>query len=153
MKRRSDELQSQITEAEEAYGITLLRQQKAQLDLDFSALLGEVAPKLTYGEDKFLKAAKKKGESYKEGTIRIIRTSRTNRIVRAKDFVTAFPGLIRSRLENPDMTVEAALRLLIETGCKIELTKIDGMVGKATMKNYCDEKKSYSYEFLDGSVI
>ena len=148
MKRRSDELEAQITEAEEAYGIRLLREQKAQVDADFSARLAEIGPTLSYGEDKFLKALKKKGESYREGGLRIIRTARTNRIVRAKDFVTAFPGLIRSRLENPDMTVEAALRLLLESGCKIELTKIDGMVGKATVKSYCDEKVSYSYEFL-----
>lgn len=148
MKRRSDELEAQITEAEEAYGIRLLREQKAQVELDFTARLAEIGPTLSYGEDKFLKALKKKGESHREGGLRIIRTSRTSRAVRAKDFIAAFPDLIRARLENPEMTVEAALKLLLESGSKIELTKIDALVGKATVKNYCDEKVSYSYEFL-----
>jgi hypothetical protein len=148
MRRRSDELDRQIAEAEEAYGIRLLREQKALVDADFSARLAEVAPTLSYGEDKFLKALKKKGESHREGGLRIIRTSRTARVVRVGEFVRAFPGLIRARLENQNMTDEAAMRLLLESGSKIELTKIDALVGKATVKSYCDEKVSYSYEFL-----
>ena len=150
MRRRSDELEAQITEAEEAYGIRLLREQKAQMELDFTTRLAEIGPTLSYGEDKFLKALKKKGESHREGGLRVIRTSRTTRIVRVGEFVRAFPGLIRSRLENQNMTDEAAMRLLLESGSKIELTKIDALVGKATVKNYCDEKVSYSYEFVGG---
>lgn len=133
MRRRSDELQAQITEAEEAYGIRLLREQKAEIDATFSARLGEIAPTLLYEEDKFLKALKKKGESYREGSLKIVRTSRTTRAVLAEKFAAAFPQLL------PVVS-------------RIELTKADALVGKKTMEAYVEKKTTYSYEFQDMSV-
>jgi len=132
MKRRSSELQAQISEAEEAYGIRLLREQKADVDAEFSARLSEVAPTLSYGEDKFLKALKRKGESYREGSLKIVRTSRTTRTVLAEKFAAAFPQLL------PVVS-------------RIELTKADALVGKKTMEQYVEKKTTYSYEFQDMS--
>lgn len=130
MKRRSNELQVQISEAEEAYGIRLLREQKMEADAVFSAKLNEVAPVLPYGEDKFLKALKKRGESYREGSLKIVRTSRTTRSVMTEKFAAAFPQLL------PVVS-------------RIELTKADALVGKKTMEEYVEKKTIYSYEFQD----
>jgi hypothetical protein len=130
MQRRSAEIAQQISEAEEAYGIRLLREQKAEIDAAFSARLGEVAPTLPYGEDRFLKAIKRKGESYREGSLKIIRSSRTTRAVLTEEFAAAFPDLLKSV-------------------CKVELTKADALIGKKTMERYVEKKTTYSYELVD----
>jgi hypothetical protein len=130
MKRRSAEIEKQIREAEEAYGIKLLREQKAMIDQEFSARINEIAPTLPYGEDKFLKTLKRKGESYREGSLKIIRSSRTTRFVLAEKFATAFPQLL------PAVS-------------RIELTKADALIGKKTMEEYVEKKMTYSYELID----
>ncbi len=130
MKRRSAEIDKQIREAEEAYGIRLLREQKAAIDAEFAAKQAEIAPTLTYSEDKFLLAIKRKGDSYREGKLKMIRTSRTTRNVLTEKFAAAFPDLLKSV-------------------CKIELTKADALVGKKTMEQYVEKKMTYSYELVD----
>jgi len=130
MKRRSAEIEKQISEAEEAYGIKLLREQKAAIDAEFVAKQAEIAPGLPYSEDSFLKAIKRKGDSYREGKLKMIRTSRTARNVLTEKFAAAFPDLLKSV-------------------CKIELTKADALVGKKTMERYVEKKTTYSYELID----
>lgn len=130
MKRRSAEIEKQISEAEEAYGIKLLREQKAAIDAEFVAKQAEIAPGLAYSEDSFLKAIKRKGDSYREGKLKMIRTSRTARNVLTEKFAAAFPDLLKSV-------------------CKIELTKADALVGKKTMEQYVEKKTTYSYELID----
>lgn len=130
MKRRSKELDKQIREAEEEYGIRLLREQKAAIDAEFATKQAEIAPGLAYSEDRFLTALKRKGDSYREGNLKMIRYSRTTRNVLTQKLAAAFPDLLISI-------------------CKIELSKADALIGKKTMEEYVEKKTTYSYEFVD----
>ena len=130
MYRGLKSLDGQIAEAEETFGIKAMRQKRAELSIEYEEELSRIAPDLTYSEDKFLKALKKKGESYKEGKVKIMRTSRTTRSVLTEKFATAFPDLLKSV-------------------CKIELTKADALVGKKTMDEFVEKKTTFSYELVD----
>jgi hypothetical protein len=121
MHRGIRSLDAQIAEAEETFGIKAMKQKRAELSVEYEEELSRIAPSLEYGEDKFLKALKKKGESYKEGKVKIMRTSRTTRSVLTEKFVAAFPDLVKSV-------------------CKIELTKADALVGKKTMDEFVERK-------------
>jgi hypothetical protein len=130
MHRGLNTLDSQIAEAEETFGIKAMKDRRSQLALEYSEELDRIAPVLEYSEDKFLKALKKKGESYREGSIKIMRTSRTIRNVLTEKFATAFPDLLKSV-------------------CKIELTKADALVGKKTMDAFVTKETTYRYEVVD----
>ena len=120
----------QIDAMEQVYGISLLREQRAARQAEYESLKNEIAPGLPYSEDTFLKAINKKGDSYREGGFKMIRTSRTVRNVLTEKFVEAFPDLLKSV-------------------CKIELTKADALVGKTTMERYTERKTTYSYELIN----
>lgn len=133
MHRGLRDLDRQIAEAEETFGIKALREKRASLSVEYEEELSRIAPSLEYGEDKFLKALKKKGESFREGKIKIMRTSRTVRSVLTEKFAKTFPDLL------PKV-------------CKIELTKADALIGKKTMEQFCEKSTTYRYELVDMEI-
>ena len=133
MHRGLRDLDRQIAEAEEAFGIKAMREKRSRLAVEYDDELSRIAPGLQYGEDKFLKALKKKGESFREGKIKIMRTSRTVRNVLTEKFAKTFPDLL------PKV-------------CKIELTKADTLIGKKTMEQFCEKSTSYRYELVDMEI-
>lgn len=133
MHRGLRDLDRRIAEAEETSGIKALRKKRASLSVEYEEELSRIAPSLEYGEDKFLKALKKKGESFREGKIKIMRTSRTDRSVLTEKFAKKFPDIL------PKV-------------CKIELTKADALVGKKTMEQFCEKSTTYRYELVDMEI-
>jgi hypothetical protein len=107
-----------------------MREKRNELAHEFETELSRIAPTLEYGEDAFLKALKKKGESYREGSAKIMRTSTTRRTVLIEKFVATFPDLVKSV-------------------CKIELSKADALVGKTTMDAFVEKETTYRYEYVD----
>lgn len=132
LKREIALLDVDISAAEEACGVTKMKHLRSEKQQEFSDLLADTSARVEYSEDKFLKALKRKGDSYREGAMKIVRSSRTTRAVLTEKFAAAFPDLL------PKV-------------CKIELTKADALVGKATMDAFVEKKTTYSYEFVDMS--
>ncbi|MCK9571081.1 hypothetical protein M0R72_19185 [Candidatus Pacearchaeota archaeon] len=130
MHRALKALDDQIAEAEVTFGLKSMREQRAQKAQEYEEELARIAPGLPYGEDKFLKALKKKGESYREGSIKIMRSATTRRTVLTDKFAAAFPDLLKSV-------------------CKVELTKADALIGKKTMDDFVEKVTTYRYEVMD----
>ena len=126
-----DEFNNQIEHDKQIYGIKLLEKYRADRQAEYDNLLAEIVPTVTFGEDKFLKALKKKGDSYKEGSLKLIRHSTTRRKVLLDKFLATFPYEIVKRC------------------CKIELTRADKAIGKDTMDDFVTKETTYSYELLD----
>lgn len=133
MYRGLKALDEQISQAEIAFGLKAMREQRAIKAVEYEQALARIAPGLQYGEDKFLLALKKNGESYREGNVKIMRSSRTTRAVLTEKFAATFPDLLAKV-------------------CKIELTKADALVGKKTMDDFVEKKTTYSYEVMDMEV-
>ena len=129
MHRGLKALDEQITQAEIAFGLKAMREQRAIKAVEYEQELARIAPGLAYGPDKFLQALRGKGESYREANVKIVRSSRTTRVVLTEKFAAAFPELFTKV-------------------CKIELAKADAMVGRKTMDEFVEKKTSYSYEVM-----
>jgi len=126
-----DEFNNQIEHDKQIYGIKLLEQARDDRQKEYDDLLAKIVPTLEFKEDKFLKALKKKGDSYKEGSLKLIRHSTTRRKVLLDKFLATFPYDIVMRC------------------CKIELTRADRAVGKDTMDQFVTKETTYDYELLD----
>ena len=126
-----EDFDKQIEHDKQIYGIKLLEQYRADRQAEYDALMEQTVPTLEFKEDKFLKALKKKGDSYNEGSLKLIRHSTTRRKVLLDKFLATFPFEIVKRC------------------CKIELTLADRAVGKDTMDEFVDKEVSYSYELLN----
>jgi len=126
-----DDFDKQIEHDKQIYGIKLLEKYRADRQAEYDNLLAEIVPTVTFGEDKFLKALKKKGDSYKEGSLKLIRHSTTRRKVLIDKFLATFPYEIVKRC------------------CKIELTRADKAIGKDTMDDFVTKETTYDYELLD----
>ena len=126
-----DDFDKQIEHDKQIYGIKLLEKYRADRQAEYDNLLAEIVPTVTFGEDKFLKALKKKGDSYKEGSLKLIRHSTTRRKVLLDKFLATFPFEIVKRC------------------CKIELTRADKAIGKDTMDDFVTKETTYDYELLD----
>ena len=61
-----DDFNVQIEHDKQIYGIKLLEQARADRQKEYDNLLAQTVPTLEFTEDRFLKAIKKKGDSYKE---------------------------------------------------------------------------------------
>jgi len=133
MHRSLRALDEQIAEAEATLGLKAMRERRSQMAVEYEDELARIAPALPYGEDKFLRALKKKGESYREGNVKIMRSATTRRTVLTDKFAEAFPDLLKSV-------------------CKIELTKADALVGKKTMDQFVEKTTTYRYEVVDMSL-
>lgn len=131
IRAQIEDFDKQIEHDKQIYGIKLLEQARADRQAEYDALMEQIVPTLEFKEDKFLKALKKKGDSYKEGSLKLIRHSTTRRKVLLDKFLATFPFEIVKRC------------------CKIELTLADRAVGKDTMDEFVDKEVSYSYELLD----
>ena len=123
-------LKSDIKAAEDACGISVQKEQLAQMDTEFSVLLAKVSGSVTFSEDSFLKAIKKRGDSYREGQAKIIRTSVTRRTIDRARFVAAHRGL--------------ALEI-----CTIPIKAAEDAIGKRALDALCEKSISYSYQFVD----
>ena len=82
----------QIAQMEIDMGITAMKQRRSEIAAEYEVELARIAPTLEYAEDKFLRAMKKRGESYREGNVKIMRTSRTIRNVLTEKFCGHIPG-------------------------------------------------------------
>jgi len=131
IRAQIEDFDKQIEHDKQIYGIKLLEQYRADRQAEYDALMEQTVPTLEFKEDKFLKALKKKGDSYNEGSLKLIRHSTTRRKVLLDKFLATFPFEIVKRC------------------CKIELTLADRAVGKDTMDEFVDKEVSYSYELLD----
>lgn len=126
-----EDFDKQIEHDKQIYGIKLLEQARADRQAEYDALMEQIVPTIEFKEDKFLKALKKKGDSYMEGSLKLIRHSTTRRKVLLDKFLASFPYEVVKRC------------------CKIELTRADRAVGKDTMDDFVEKETTYSYELLD----
>ena len=126
-----EDFDKQIEHDKQIYGIKLLEQAREDRQKEYDTLIEQIVPTLEFKEDKFLKALKKKGDSYMEGSLKLIRHSTTRRKVLLDKFLATFPYDIVKRC------------------CKIELGKADKAVGSDTMDDFVEKEISYSYELQD----
>ena len=131
VKDQIEDFSRQIEKYKKLYGITRLEAEKANRQKEYDSLLAEIVPTVEFSEDKFLKALKKKGDSYKEGSLKLVRNTTTRRKVLLNKFLATFP------------------RNIVNQCCKIELGKADKVVGSDTMEDFVEKEISYSYTLLD----
>ena len=131
VKAQIEDFNKQIEQDKLLYGIKLLEQNRDARQKEYNDLLDQIVPTLEFSEDKFLKALKKKGESYREGSLKLVRNTTTRRKVLLDKFLATFPYDIVKRC------------------CKIELGKADKAVGSDTMDDFVEKEISYSYELQD----
>ena len=131
IRAQIEDFDKQIEHDKQIYGIKLLEQARADRQAEYDALMEQTVPTLEFKEDKFLKALKKKGDSYNEGSLKLIRHSTTRRKVLLDKFLATFPYEIVKRC------------------CKIELTRADKAIGKDTMDDFVTKETTYDYELLD----
>ena len=131
IRAQIEDFDKQIEHDKQIYGIKLLEQYRADRQAEYDALMEQTVPTLEFKEDKFLKALKKKGDSYNEGSLKLIRHSTTRRKVLLDKFLATFPYEIVKRC------------------CKIELTRADKAIGKDTMDDFVTKETTYDYELLD----
>lgn len=110
--------------------IASLKKEQEKWKKESELALSEVLEVATFSDDKFLIALGKRGESYREGNLKIQRTPRTIRTVLIEKFAAKFPDLL------PKV-------------CTIGLEKADGLMGKETMKDFVEEKTTYQYKVVD----
>jgi len=110
--------------------IKALKAELKQWQDTYDAVLGEILPHAEFAEDRFLQALKRKGESYREGDIKLIRSPRTQRTIRRDDFIMAYPTVF-NRL------------------AKIPLQQAEAAIGREALDAVCDKTISYSYEAID----
>ena len=128
-------LEAQISEAEKAMGIDRMKADLAAKKQAYDVELRTAAEGLRFTEDHFLKALKKRGDSYQEGDFKVIRSSRTQREIRVAEFLKAFP-----------------LTVLLKC-VKVGLTDADRALGKDVVEKYADKKVTYSYEIMDMAEV
>lgn len=94
--------------------------------------LATVLETATFAEDRFswifrpLTATHHKGESYREGDVKLIRSPRIQRTIRRDDFIMACPEVF-NRI------------------AKIPLQQAEAAIGREALDSLCDTTISYSY--------
>jgi len=131
IRAQIEDFDKQIEHDKQIYGIKLLEKAREDRQKEYDTLIEQIVPTLEFTEDRFLKALKKKGDSYKEGSLKLIRHSTTRRKVLLDKFLATFPYEIVKRC------------------CKIELTRADKAIGKDTMDDFVTKETTYDYELLD----
>lgn len=132
IKNKINFLESEIKSLEIKHGIDALRDAKTKKAKEYQDLLDEIVPTLTFSEDKFLKAAKLKGESYRAGRIKLIRKSRTVRSVIVDKFLKAFPDIE-----------------ILKNVVSIQVGKAEDEIGKKRLDNFVEKNTTFSYELQD----
>ena len=131
IRAQIEDFDKQIEHDKQIYGIKLLEKDREDRQKEYDTLIEQIVPTLEFTEDRFLKALKKKGDSYKEGSLKLIRHSTTRRKVLLDKFLATFPYEVVKRC------------------CKIELMRADKAIGMDTMDDFVEKEVSYSYELLD----
>lgn len=132
IKNKINFLDSEIKSLEIKHGIDALRESKAKKAKEYQELLDEIIPTVTFSEDKFLKAAKLKGESYRAGHLKLIRKSRTVRSVIVDKFLKAFPDIE-----------------VLKNVVSVQVGKAEDEIGKRKLDDYVEKTTTYSYELQD----
>lgn len=130
LKSQMKDFEAQIECIEQTSGIAQLRKEKAKIEADYLVKLAKVGSSVTFSEDRFLKAIKRKGDSYREGTLKLIRNSTTRREVIREKFIAKYHDL--------------ALKI-----CTIPVGKAETLIGESELDALCSRKTTYSYELIN----
>jgi hypothetical protein len=130
IKAQIEDFNNQIALTEKAYGIDQLKADRDKRQADYNSMLEELIPSIEFKPDKFLEALKIKGDSYKEGSIKLIRHIEVRRSVLQDAFIKDFEKI--------------ALKI-----CKIEVGKAEKAIGADILDKYVTKKTSYTYSLED----
>lgn len=111
-----------------------IREPMEQAEKIYDELFKKACENATFSEDRFLKAVKVKGDSYKEGRYRIIRHSKDIRKLNQEAFKQKYPKEFNSN-------------------AKIGLTDADNAVGKNRVTALCQVNTEYKYELYIPELI
>lgn len=104
--------------------------QNIVLQEQYNSIFKEICDNAKFEEDRFLIAAKIKGDSYKEGRYRIIRHIKTERKLNQNKFKQEYP--------NEFMKI-----------AEVGLTKADSEIGKNRVNQLCAISEKYTFEFYN----
>jgi len=107
--------------------IKALKAELKEWQASYDKTLLDVLRVAEFSEDRFLLATNHKGESYREGDIKLIRSPRTQRTIRRDDFIMAYPT-VYNRI------------------AKIPLQQAEAAIGREALDSLCDTTISYSYQ-------
>ena len=110
--------------------ISALKAELKEWQASYDSNLLEILRTAEFSEDRFLKATRRNGESYREGDVKLIRSPRTQRTIRRDDFIMNHPEVFNRIAEIPLQQAEAA-------------------IGKDALDSLCDTTISYSYMAID----
>ena len=110
--------------------ISALKAELKEWQESYDSNLLEILRTAEFSEDRFLKTIKRNGESYREGDVKLIRSPRTQRIIRRDDFIMTHPEIF-NRI------------------AKIPLQQAEAAIGRDALDGLCDKTISYSYEAVD----
>ena len=110
--------------------IKALKAELKEWQASYDSNLLEILRTAEFSEDRFLQALKRKGESYREGDIKLIRSPRIQRTIRRDDFIMSHPAVFNRIAKIPLQQAEAAL-------------------GRDALDGLCDMTISYSYQAVD----
>jgi len=109
--------------------IKALKAELKEWQESYDSHLATVLETATFAEDRFLQALKRKGECYREGDIKLIRSPRIQRTIRRDDFIMTHPTVF-NRI------------------AKIPLQQAEAAIGKDALDSLCDTTISYSYQAI-----
>ena len=130
MKQEIDGYDKDIAELEISSGIEGIKAKREKVASRYEKQLELVVSTVEFKEDKFLQALKKKGDSYREGTWKLIRHSTTRRAVNTAKFIEKYKDI--------------ALEI-----CTIPVGKAEKKLGEETLNQFCDATTTYSYELVN----
>jgi len=110
--------------------IAALKESLKAWQQEYDAALSRVLETATFSEDKFLRAIKRKGDCYREGNLKLIRTPTVRRTIRRDEFVATYPEIFNRIGTVPIREAEAE-------------------IGKKALDVLCNKQTSYSYEVVD----
>jgi hypothetical protein len=110
--------------------VKVFEEQNIVLQDQYNSIFKEICDNAKFEEDRFLIAAKIKGDSYKEGRYRIIRRSIDKRTLNQAKFKKLYP----KEFENI---------------AKVELGKADNAIGKDKVTALCTIATNYTFEFYN----
>ena len=110
--------------------VAALKAELKEWQATYDSNLLEILRTAEFSEDRFLKTIKRKGESYREGNVKLIRSPRIQRTIRRDDFIMTFPEVFNRIAKVPLQQAEAA-------------------IGRDALDDLCDMTISYSYQAVD----
>ena len=127
----------QLSEPTAMQGLLLAQERTAELKAElkrwqasYDSCLVDALRVAEFGEDRFLKAIKRRGDSYRDGDIKLIRKPTVRRTIRRDDFMKAYP------------------EIFMRIG-QVPLKQAEEAIGKESLDQVCDIVTSYSYEAVD----